>query len=553
MIPQLLAWRLRLAAASVRGRGGKRRIVQLIAMAWVVAIFLIGSTEWFRGALGDPAIAVYAPAAVFGVLHAAFLLSLVRDMGAAIGHLFQAPDVPLLLAAPVKPRPLVLLRATEALADAATFPAPLLAPILWGYGIAMGASWIYYVAVPLVMLALLCFSVLLGFLISLFLAPRVPVGRARSWIRAVSALLYLAIWIGLTWWNVAGARHLEQMAGGLGRAAQSWSASGPAAWIPSAWAARLILHLAAGDSILAPLALLLAGIGTLALLLAALAPRYAESWQRAQELARRAAATPQRRTAKLARSSGAIAWRGTEARATADPGAALSLGLVLVRRDRRLIVRDTALVWDIALIVFMSSVLPILAAPVLAGRLSRLVVFALVFFSAELGFDLASRALPLERRALPWVLKAPVTPFAHVVARLVSAWLLGLPFVIGVAALAGFVSGQSAQSVALDLILGLIVFSAMVPIGFWAGVFFGQPEWRHPRQMLNLGGRLVLAGILVALSVVIALAFAESHAGFLGAYALAPLVFPVGCVVLISDFFFVWLSAARLRRFEWMN
>jgi hypothetical protein len=547
--PKLLAWRVRLAAASLRGRGGKRRVVQLVAATGVAAIFLSGATVWFRGALGDPALAPYAQAAVFGVLHAALLLSLVRDMGAAIGHLFQAPDVPLLLAAPVKPRALVFLRASEALADAGSFPAPLLAPILWGYGIAMGATWIYYAAVPLVMTALLSISVLLGFLVSLFLAPVVPVGRARSWIRAVSAVLYLAIWIGITWWNVSGAHRLAQMAGGLGRAAQSWSAGGLAAWIPSAWAARLLLNLAAGDSIAAPLATLLATVGALAIVLAALAPRYPESWQKAQELARRATNVPRRTRAPKpgATPSGAIAWRGTRARATADPEAAIALGFVLVRRDRRLIARDTALLWDIALIVFMSSVLPILAAPVLAGSMSRFVVFALAFFSAELGFDLASRALPLERRALTWILRAPLTPAAHVVARLVSAWILGMPFVLGVSVLASFASGLGAHGAALEVVLASSIFTALIPIGLWAGVFFGQAEWRHPRQMLNLGGRLVLAGILVVLSVAIALAF-----GSRGASALAPLVLPVGAFVLLTDLFAVWLSTARLRRFEWL-
>jgi len=216
-------------------------------------------------------------------------------------------------------------------------------------------------------------------------------------------------------------------------------------------------------------------------------------------------------------------------------------------------VRDTAVLWDIALLVFMSSVLPILAAPVLAGRIERLVVFGIVFFSAELGFDLASRALPLERRALPWMLKAPVSPAAHVTARLASAWLMGWPLVCAVSVLATWATGQNATTIALHLILGTLVFSALVPIGFAAGVFFGQPEWRHPRQMLNLGGRLILAGILVALSAVIALAYAEGDAGSLRAFSPSPLVIPFVTLVVMSDLLVVWASTIRLRRFEWLN
>jgi hypothetical protein len=359
----------------------------------------------------------------------------------------------------------------------------------------------------------------------------------------------LAIWAGITWWNVTGARHLGSTIGGLSSVAHTLG-SGPAQLIPSAWAARLLLNLAAGDSIVQPLVLLIAGGGSLAVLLAILAPRYPECWQRSQELAQKAAQAPRRTTAGRATVSGAILWRGTKARSTSDPGAALSLGFVLFGRDRRLIVRDPALLQDIALIVFMSTVLPILAAPVLAGHLSRLVLFALVFFSAELGFDLASRALPLERRALPWVLKAPITPAAHVLARLVSVWLLGWPIVAGVAVLATSASGLGARSVVFHLILGSLVFSGMIPIGFVTGVFFGRPEWRHPRQMLDLGGRLVLAGILVTLSVAIALTFAEGGAGRLEVLAILPLILPL---VLIMDVFFIWLATVRLRRFEWAN
>jgi len=551
VLPQLLRWRARLAVAALRGRGGRRRVLQVLVSAWVAAMFLIGSTVWFRAALADSSLAAYAAAAVFGALHAAFLLSLVRDMGAAIGHLFQAADVPLLLSAPVRARPLVLLRAGEALADAAQFPAPLLAPILWGYGIASSAPWIYYVAVPLVMAGLLAFSVVLGFLISLFLAPRVPVGRARSWIRGATALLYLSIWIGLTWWNVSGARHLEATAGGLGHAALGWSAGGPAAWIPSAWAARFLIALAGEQSIVAPLGLLLAGGTALATLLALVAPRYPEAWQRAQEKARPPSPAP-RPLVRARVTQARPALTAVPPRATRDALAALKLGFVLFRRDRRLLVRDANLLWDMALLVFMSSVLPILAAPVLAGHLGRLVLFALVFFSAELGFDLASRALPLERRALPWILEAPVSSAAHVLARLASAWLLGWPIVVVVALIATGATGWGAGLAAFHVLLGSFVFTVLVPIGFAAGVFFGQPDWRHPRQMLNLGGRLVLAGILVALSVTIAIFYAEGAAGPAAGEASAWLA-PIAGIALGLDVIVVWAAASRLRRFQWMD
>jgi hypothetical protein len=287
-------------------------------------------------------------------------------------------------------------------------------------------------------------------------------------------------------------------------------------------------------------------------LLAIVAPRYPEAWQRAQERARppRPAARPVR--ARVASPPRPAVAAALPARAIADPLAALHLGFVLFRRDRRLIVRDANLLWDMVLLVFMSSVLPILAAPVLVGHMGRLVLFALVFFSAELGFDLASRALPLERRALPWILEAPVTPAAHVLARLASAWLLGWPVVVLVALIASWASAAGAALGVFHVLLASFVFTVLVPIGFAAGVFFGQPEWRHPRQMLNLGGRLVLAGILVALSVTIAIFYAEGAAGPAAEQA-TPWVAPLAAIALGIDLIVVWAAASRLRRFQWMD
>ena len=114
----LLIWRLRLAWASLRGKGGRLRVLQLVVMGWVAAMFLVGSSLWFRSIARDETLAPLATAVVFAALHATFLLSLVRDMGAAIGHLFLSPDVPLLLSMPLRMRPHVLLRALEGVADA---------------------------------------------------------------------------------------------------------------------------------------------------------------------------------------------------------------------------------------------------------------------------------------------------------------------------------------------------------------------------------------------------------------------------------------------------
>jgi len=139
-----------------------------------------------------------------------------------------------------------------------------------------------------------------------------------------------------------------------------------------------------------------------------------------------------------------------------------------------------------------------------------------------------------------------------VLARLSSAWLLGWPVVVFVALVASVASGSGATLTAFHVLLGSFVFTVLIPIGFAAGVFFGQPEWRHPRQMLNLGGRLVLAGILVALSVTIAIFYAEGAAGPQAGEASAWIPPMIG-IALGVDLIVVWAAVSRLRRFQWMD
>jgi len=201
----------------------------------------------------------------------------------------------------------------------------------------------------------------------------------------------------------------------------------------------------------------------------------------------------------------------------------------------------------------MSTVLPLLAAPALARHVSWIVLPALLFFATELGFDLASRALPLERRALPWVLRAPISPVVLCAARMASTWMMGAPIVVGLAVLATLAVGADAAAITLAAACGLAVFSALVPIGFAAGAFFGQPDWRHPRQMLNIGGRMLLAGLLVIMSIGIAITYAERGQAGDARGLLAAWIVPSVLVILVLDVVAVWATALRLRRFQWLN
>jgi len=543
---RLAGWRLRLALAAGRGGARRTRGLELLVGLVVAGSLFCLAYFWTRAMLRYPETAGWAPVTVIGILHAAFLLSLLRDTAAALGHLFLSNDLPLLLAAPVRPRALVGLKGAEALADAASFPATVALPVLLAYGVAARAPLAYFAAAPLVLLLLLCLTVGAGFLIALLLAPVAPAGRVRQWLRIAVAAFSLVAWLALAWWNASpgGARWaaITEQTGGL-------LVAGPMAALPSGWAGAALVALVARADAATPLAKL-AGLALVAMLAVGLASRaYPVAWQRSQETNRRAVRkrVPRRRVPAAA-ASGATTL---PARARRGAGAGFALAADFARRDAKLIGRDPNLLWDMGLLLVMSSVLPIVAAPMLAERPQWVAIPALLFFAAELGYDLGSRAFPLERRALPWVLVAPLSPVGLLAARGAAAWTVGaaLIAVAGTAAWVGLRMATPTAVAALASAWGL--FSITLPAGFAAGLYLGRADWRHPRQMLNLGGRLLLVAILLLLSAGLALSLSVgSEPGALRLDIRSALAWSaaVGLVVVGVS---LWAALRRLRTLEW--
>lgn len=546
---RLVAWRLRLAVAALRGRGRGGRRLELVVGGSVATSLLLLSWAWTRALAAAPETASWAPLALFAALHATFVLSLMRDTAAALGHLFVSPDVPLLLAAPFGARPLVALKGLEAIGDAAAFPVTVALPVLLGYGLAVGAPPAYFVAAPLVLALLLCLTVGAGFVLALLLAPVVPAGRVRQWLRLAVTGLSLAAWLGLVWLNAApGGRGWEEI-GASGAAL----ASGPAAGAPSGWAASALLAVAGtgAGSPAVPLGQLVAAVLAAVAVLFAAARGFPLAWQRSQVLDRRV----RRERRPSPRTAGPPVLAGVARAARTAPGARAGLALApaFARRDARLVGRDPNLLWDMGLLLIMSSVLPLAVVPMLGQRAGWVALPALFFFAAELGYDLGSRAFPLERQAWTWVFAAPLSPRAILAARGAAAWGFGMVLVgaAGAAAWIGLhLSGRAAPAA---LAVAWALFSITLPAGLAAGLYLGRADWRHPRQMLDLGGRLLLIAILLVLSfgLVVSLSAAEGGRA-LSVDARSALAWGAGTglAVVVAA---LWLALRRLRRFEGLN
>jgi len=173
------------------------------------------------------------------------------------------------------------------------------------------------------------------------------------------------------------------------------------------------------------------------------------------------------------------------------------LVLAVMRRDRLLFVRDWTVLGDVLTAALLWMLLPLAALPLKPLHSPGLVRAMLLTLSVGMGYEIAARAFPLERRGAMWMRLAPVAARRWAVAKLVSAGSLALALVAIAGASLGWAArlGLSDWLATLGAVLPALALS--VSLGLWTGAAFGDPDWTHARAVLTLGGRLVAAGLVV--------------------------------------------------------
>jgi hypothetical protein len=97
-------------------------------------------------------------------------------------------------------------------------------------------------------------------------------------------------------------------------------------------------------------------------------------------------------------------------------------------------------------------------------------------------------------------MSAPVSAAMLLGARVLSLWLIGMPWIAVVVGVGCLGLGLGPVVFVRAAGLGWLLLAVSVPVGFAAGVYLGRSDWRHPRQMLTLGGRMILLALLFALA-----------------------------------------------------
>ncbi|HET7225015.1 MAG TPA: hypothetical protein VFK69_04805, partial [Candidatus Eisenbacteria bacterium] len=170
----------------------------------------------------------------------------------------------------------------------------------------------------------------------------------------------------------------------------------------------------------------------------------------------------------------------------------------LVRHDLKLFARDWTVLGDIVTAAALWTLLPLVGAPLHpmpAAQLARVMLLAL---TVGLGYEVAARAIPFERRALVWSRLAPQGAGRWLAGKLLSTGAISLPIVALAAAAMALAIPLPAREwlAAAALVVPALGFS--LALGVWTGAAFGDPQWTNPRAMLTLGGRLVASLVLLA-------------------------------------------------------
>jgi hypothetical protein len=475
---------------------------------------------------GDPRAAAGLLALVFDAVLAGVL---VLDLHFALSALFFDSDLDLLRAAPLPPGKLF---ATKLLDSAAYTPTLLLAlglPAAAAFLRAAAAPWWAWALLLPVILGLWLLAVGPGACGALLLARHLAPRRLRELLSLMGTLLLAGVWLAN---GVLGPRLAQPGMDLLGalRAADSPPAIA-LALSPGHWAARALAAAAGGHLVtalawtaaLAAAATLVLGVG-LRLAASSLDAALASARLAPSRLGRR----PHGRT--LEPVTGVLR--------------------AVVRKDARLVARDWSLLGDVLVAALVWSALPLVGAPLIPGPRAAVMTAALVVLAGGLGYEVAARAVPLERSGFALLIGAPHHPARWLVAKLA-----------GSSALAGAVYAAAGVSLALGLRVpapvawraagwGALALTTALCGGLALGTRFADFGWTNPRAMLVAGGR-GLAALGLVLQAVLWLGLAWPYAGRqaapLGSWPLGAAIAAALCAVMLAA------AGRRLRRAEWLG
>jgi len=513
-------------------RGRQRRLgllvgVALASLLWLAAIPVVGL--FLKGSLGAPPTRLLTTVTGGLVLLSGF--TLVTSVSFAVASAYFAKDLEWLLTVPVSARSLLAHRLASQLILGIAVGGALLGPILLAAGIHTGTLDLLPLAV-MGLVALLAAPVALGLFLVVLVVRLIPASRVRDGTAALICLVGLSMAaVGITRHHTGGGL---RWAGAINPLGSGWLHS---AWLPPAWAARVVTFAWRGEWLgalawLVPLLLLAALVVSTVLWISG--PLHREGWARAQ-------------IAPCRRPRAAVGWGRRP------------VVLALLRKDSRNLRRDPVQLSQLMLPLALFAIY--LLAPQSSGSTQLLFrdfplwygplttsAFAALFVASGLGL----RAVGTEGRHF-WCLRS-----APLGLRDLLLGKLALPVLVAVGASlilmwsAELRVGASLGQMGFSAVLLVLCVSGLAALATGLGAIWPRLDWADPRRATGIWlsvvflvvGSAYIAACMVALTVPLVI----TQLGTLG----SELVAIAACAVCagIAGATTLGLGYARLRRLE---
>jgi hypothetical protein len=479
--------------------GWSRRIgtfAMLVLMGFaVVGIFNISSFvvqalnsaafAEFLSDVGDVApdlptdLAPYLLALPSAILFTTFLMLVLTSVGSLLNTLYLSKDLPLLLVAPVPLRTIFTVKFFQGLQSQYLLIAGFIAPALVGFGQGMGYGAAYLLAALLILLLLPLIPAGIGALVVMALVRILPAERVQTLISLLGGFVglgfYVSSQIALRPGNptITADRLNLLLASNL-------------PWLPSAWAAQMLVAMGAGDLLVAlAYGSLFAGVTLVAFTLCLLGAErlYYHGWSNLVDQPQQAR-TPRAKRRMLP--GDLIAWFSDTIPGLAAPVRAL------IAKDLRLVTRDLS---NLQLLIF-----PITMAFLWTFQITRnaprtveldqmtsaLQTFSslaiVLFICLSLASTLAGGSISREGRTY-WLLQVtPLSPLQIFIAKALVAYLpyplLGTPILL----LMALIAQLSPLVVLQQWLLLLLVGLGATAIATSLGASFVRLNWENPNQ-----------------------------------------------------------------------
>jgi ABC-2 type transport system permease protein len=481
----LISLRWHLTWNGFRKRSMAARVLSVLGMV-LFGLFISAGAAGMGIALGavlrrspDPSIAILLVAAVLAVVSVLLLLT---SFGVALGSLFLASDMEMLMSAPVDRRAVFISKLLDGMVPSYSILLVSALPALLAFGIGLGYSAAYYFMVALVVLFLPLLPMGLGAMLVLVVARVAPARRVREVLGLVGTLFGVSCGIlGQTsrqWTSMftPGREEAEQFVEWL-RGLANWP-------LPFVLAARSTVDAGRGDfagalPVFGGFVLMTAGLFAVSVWLAE--ALYASGWVRMQS-----SGSAKKSMARSARAASRSGWLG---RAPA--------WFAIVLKDWRVLPRDlrnfAQMLAPLALVPFILWNLlsvggrrnPYIETFGAAGGSSILIAGGVLMTVMFVVGRVAETSISMESKSW-WLIKAaPVSPGEVLFGKFMTAAIpyvaLGTIFMAALTYWRGFDLVWAVYGWMAVLVLGLGMVAAAVGLSVpWAKL-----DWDDPRRMLT--------------------------------------------------------------------